>query len=150
MAKHWCPYNTAEGDRPWVLREHGNGRSTLILLRDNSRRIVHFANEQAARKRATELNNPLPDCLPSNGRINKDLFPNKVRKADKLTRNELLVLVDEMATDFQMVNTIYNGRARANHWCWEYEMRQNQYNIRLKVLKLLHRSENGGGAAPGL
>jgi hypothetical protein len=58
---------------------------------------------------------------------------------DAMTKTELRELIEQMGADWQMLNAIHNSRADDHGWCHEYEQRQDMYNRRLKVLKLVGR-----------
>jgi hypothetical protein len=67
---------------------------------------------------------------------------------DKMTKAELQAHIVLMAEDFRMLNDIHNQRANDHGWCGEYEERQERYNARLKVLKLVARPGLGRGIGP--
>lgn len=64
-------------------------------------------------------------------------------RATAMTREELLVLVTDLADDFVQANRIANTQATAFGWCSEYEERVDGYNKDFKVLKMQGRTPKG-------
>jgi hypothetical protein len=57
-----------------------------------------------------------------------------------MTRAQLVALVEQMATDWRILNDIHNQSAQRNNWCGEYEDRQYRHNQSFRVLKLVGRN----------
>lgn len=75
------------------------------------------------------------------GKLTRDAL---MARAAGMTREELLGLVGDLATDFETANRIANTQATAFGWCAEYEDRVNKYNEEFIVLKMDGRGKRMG------
>lgn len=99
-------------------------------------RLAALEGQQQQRAAAKEQLQALPST-PSE----------KMAHPERLTRHELIQLVQDMAGDWNNLNGLLNGRANAQSWCGSYEENQKVYNQQFKVFQLQPRPDYAQNSA---
>lgn len=78
-------------------------------------------------------------------KVKKDTAVRKTKRKsinhpEKLSKEELIEVVKDMAHDWTELNAIHNRTARQRDWCGSYEARQHDYNANFRVFQLQGRN----------